>query len=175
MNTADAHLLPTTSLSSRTWYRAVDPAFASAAPRPSVGISRFNHGPTGSPNYRLLYFAPDPVTALYEVEALIGSVFSFSVPNPFRGAVVLSHAVPRLDIIDLSDPVNRSIVDTTRQELTGDWRGYRHPPTTPAPTQALAHAVHQTHPAVHGILGPSARNPSVSNLIVFYDRVSHVR
>ena len=85
MNLAGAHQLATTSLSPRTWYRAVDPAFASAAARPSVGVTRFNHGPSGSPSYRLLYFAPDPVTALYEVEALLGSVFSFSVPNPFRG------------------------------------------------------------------------------------------
>ncbi len=174
MNTGNAHQLPTTSLSRRTWYRAVDPAFAHAAPRPSVGVTRFNDGPSRSPTYRLLYFAPDPVTALHEVEALLGSVFSFSVPNPFRGAVVTGHTVPPLDIVDLGNPANRSLVDTTRQELTGDWRAYRQPQSAPAPTQALARAVHQSKPAVHGILAPSARNPHVNNLIVFYDRVLQV-
>lgn len=174
MNPADAHRLPITSLPSRTWYRAVDPAFASAAPHPSVGITRFNDGPSGSPGYRLLYFAPDPATALYEVEALLGSVFSFAVPNPFRGAVVTRHTVPPLDVVDLGDPANRSLVDTTRQELTGDWRAYRQPQSVPAPTQALARAVHQAKPAAHGILAPSARNPHVDNLIIFYDRVLRV-
>lgn len=171
MNAAHAHALPTTSLPSATWYRAVDPAFASAAPRPSARPTRFNSGPGASPSFGLLYFAPDPVTALFEVEALLGSVFTFSVPNPSRGAVVVRHSVPPLDVVDLGDPANRSLVDTTRQELTGDWRGYRHPATAPAPTQALTRAVYQAHPAVHGILVPSARNPSVNNLIVFYDRV----
>ena len=171
MNPAHAHALPTTTLPGATWYRAVDPTAASAAPRPSIRPTRFNSGPAASPSFRLLYFAPDPVTALFEVEALLGSAFSFSVPNPLRGAVVVSHSVPQLDVVDLGDPVNRSVVDTTRQELTGDWRLYRHPPTTPAPTQALARALHQTHPTVRGILAPSARNPSVNNLVVFYDRV----
>ncbi|MDD9961680.1 MAG: RES family NAD+ phosphorylase [Gammaproteobacteria bacterium] len=76
----------------------------------------------------------------------------------------------RLNVVDLADPANRSIIDTTPQELTGDWRGYRTPHAAPAPTQALAHAVHQALPATHGILAPSARNPSVSNLIVFHPR-----
>ena len=174
MNAADAHRLPITSLPSRTWYRAVDPAFARAAPHPSVGITRFNDGPSGSPGYRLLYFAPDPVTALYEVEALLGSVFSLAVPNPFRGSVVTRHAVPPLDIVDLGVSANRSLVGTTRQELTGDWRAYRQPLAAPAPTQALARAVHQANSAAHGILAPSARNPHVNNLIVFYDRVLQV-
>ncbi|MCY3621510.1 MAG: RES family NAD+ phosphorylase [Gammaproteobacteria bacterium] len=174
MNTAHAHALPTISLPGATWYRAVDPAFASAAPRPSARPTRFNSGPAVSPSFRLLYFAPDPLTALFEVEALLGSVFTFSIPNPSRGALVVSHSVPPLDIIDLGDPVNRSIVDTTRQEMTGDWRLYRHPSTTPAPTQEIARAVHQAHPAAHAILAPSARNPSVNNLVVFYDRVLNV-
>lgn len=45
LNAAHAHALPTTSLPSATWYRAVDPAFASAAPRPSTRPTRFNSGP----------------------------------------------------------------------------------------------------------------------------------
>ena len=174
MNAADAHRLPITSLPGRTWYRAVAPAFASAAPRPSVGITRFNDGPAASPGYRLIYFAPDPITALYEVEALLGSIFSFGVRNPFRGAVVTRHSVPPLDVIDLGDPSSRGLVDTTRQELTGDWRAYRQPQAAPAPTQALARAIHQASSATHGIVAPSARNPQVNNLIVFYDRVLQV-
>ena len=171
MNTANVSRLPTISLPSATWYRAVDPAFASAAPHPSARVTRFNPGPAAPPSFSLLYFAPDPVTALFEVEALLGSAFSFSTPNPFRGAVVVNHAVPKLDIVDFGDPANRSIVETTRQELTGEWRVYRRTHTAPAPTQALAHAVHNSHTAVRGIRAPSARNPSVDNLIVFYDRV----
>ena len=171
MKTSNVHSLPVTVLPPSNWYRAVDPAFAEAAPRPSAGITRFSSGPAASSSYRLLYFASDPITALFEVEALLGSVFTFSMPNPYRSTVVRLHTVPQLDIVNLGNPVNRSIVHTTRQELTGDWRAYRQPHMTPAPTQALARAIRQIHPAAHGILAPSARNPDVNNLVVFYDRV----
>ena len=114
------------------------------------------------------------MTALFEVEALLGSLFSFAVPNPLRTAVVTAHTVPQLDIVDLGDPANRGIVDTTRQELTGDWRAYHRPQAAPAPTQAVARAIHNAKPSAHGILAPSARDPRVNNLIVFYDRVLQV-
>ena len=170
MNVANAQKLRTVSLPSATWYRAVAPAFAASQPQASSGVTRFNQGPAASRTLGLLYFAPDPVTALFEVEALLGSIFTFSVPNPFYAAVVSRHVVPRLNIVDLGDPATRRIVETSRQELTGDWRTYR-PPGSAAPTQTLAHAIYRRNSSVHGIRAPSARNPNVTNLILFYQRV----
>ncbi len=171
MNVANAKKLRIVSLPSATWYRAVASAFvASQQPQASRSVTRFNPGLAASPSLGLLYFAPDPVTALFEVEALLGSIFTLSVQNPFYAVGVLRYVVPQLDIVDLGDPANRRIVETSRQELTGDWRTYR-PPGSAAPTQALAHALYQSNASLHGIRAPSARNPNVTNLILFYQRV----
>ena len=171
MNTANAWVVPTVRVPQVPWFRAVPPALALSPARPSSGVTRFNPGPSAAPAFQLLYFAPDPVTALFEVEALLGSIFTFSVPNILRAARVFSYKVPpSFDVADLGNPNNQRIIDTTRQELTGDWRTYRSPGTL-APTQAVADALYQRLPPIDGILSPSARNPNVNNLILFYDRV----
>lgn len=165
MNAADASHLTTLNLASKTWYRAVNPAFARVSPRLSHGATRFNPGPSASPPYGVVYFAPDAITALLEVEALLGSVFSVAVPNPFRSSVVLRYQVPSLTVVDLSDRANRHTVQTTLQEMTGDWRTYG-PNGRVAPTQALGVALQAMSPTtIQGFLAPSARNPSVSNLV----------
>ncbi len=171
MNAASAGGLPILSLRPGTWYRAVNPSFAHQLPTASRGITRFNAGPAVSSAFGLLYFASDPVTALFEVEALLGSVFSYSVANPARSAVVLSYQVPAYRVVDLGNAGDRRIVDTTLQEMTGEWRTYRHPDRHPAPTQALAQAIHAIVPRVDGFLAPSARNPDVRNLVLFYGRI----
>ena len=172
MNPAHAGMLPVSSLLPKTWFRAVNPSFAQTAPQPSRRVTRFNPGPAVSPSFGLLYFAPDPITALFEVEALLGSVFSVSVPNPYRSAAVLAYnQIPAYRVADLGNAANRRIVESTLQEMTGEWRTYRSPYRHPAPTQALAQALHAINPAIQGFLAPSARNPDVSNLILFHNRI----
>lgn len=137
MNPAHAGALPVFSLLPSTWFRAVNPLFATTAPQPSRRITRFNPGSTVSPSFGLIYFAPDPTTALFEVEALLGSVFSVAVGNPYRSAAVLAYNnVPAYRVADLGNAANRRIVETTLQEMTGEWRTYRSPYRHPAPTQA---------------------------------------
>lgn len=68
--------------------------FRTGVSRLSRGATRFNPGPSASPRYGIAYVAPDAITALLEVEALLGSVFSVAVPNPFRSSVVLRYQVP---------------------------------------------------------------------------------
>ena len=88
------------------------------------------------------------------------------------------------DVIDFGEPVSRAAIDTTIQELTGDWNGYRirrlsASPSLPigglrthAPTQELGawFATHLTRD-YRGFLSPSARNPLVQNLVLFYDHL----
>jgi len=85
----------------------------------------------------------------------------------------------RLDrVADLRGPAERLKVETTVQELTGDWRGYgyRTPASPissvpPAPTQRLGAALY-ANTSCQGFLTPSAKNPSYPNLVVFPDRVA---
>ena len=171
MNPAHVGVLSANTLSGRDWYRAVDHRFATVPPRPSRGITRYNPGPAVSPSFGLLYFAPDPVTALFEVQTLLGSVFSVSVPNPFRTSAVLRHTLPKLQVVDLAHEVNRLILDSSLQEITGEWRTYRSPHSHPAPTQGFAAALYMAQANIQGFLAPSARNPDVSNLVLFPDRL----
>jgi hypothetical protein len=78
-------------------------------------------------------------------------------------------------VADLTDAAQLQLIDTSVQELTGDWIGYGfrnpQPNTTPpyftaVPTQQLAHAVHGTG-MVEGFLTYSARVPTRRNLVVF--------
>ena len=168
------------------WYRATPSGVANPHHVPSArAINRFNDGATG---YRLLYFAQDPGTALLEVRALLGFVpgpFAPAAPSPqswtiFRYRIRLG---PN-QVVDFGQPENRAEINTSVQELTGDWESYRvrHLPVAPilpvvggrsrAPTQELGawFAGHLSHDYL-GFLSPSARNPLVQNLVLFYDRL----
>ena len=86
----------------------------------------------------------------------------------------------RLDhVADLRTASERTRIQTTVQELTGDWEDYvarnRNSPdvssTPPAPPQQLGEDLYQI-PCCQGFLTPSARNSILPNLVVFPDRVS---
>ena len=72
----------------------------------------------------------------------------------------------------------RARIQTTVQELTGDWADYAKrtvnspdvSSTPPAPTQQLGEDLYQI-PRCQGFLMPSARNSIHPNLVVFPDRV----
>ena len=163
------------TLKTRTWFRAVRPQLATSPPRPSRNITRFNPGPKLGPHgFALLYFAPDPVTALLEIQSLLGSFSSNIVPNPAQNATVLRYTISQtLNVYDLTEPATCTILGTTQQELTGDWRMYR-PPEAPAATQLVASILYTMMPPAHGFLARSARNPAVNNLVLFWNRIPDV-
>lgn len=159
-------------------------AIANAAHVPSAtAVNRFNDG---SGTRRLLYFAANPVTALLEARALLGSP-----PGPIAPAGIHRHwtvfrytvALAGNAIVDFGDPAQRSAFDTTIQEMTGDWEGYslrraRNVPAAAirvgrltAPTQELA-AQLQNDPSLKGFLAPSARSPIATNLVLLHDRLT---
>ena len=163
------------------WYRAAPASVANPRHVPSArAINRFNGGQTG---YQLLYFAPNPQTALFEARALLGFItgpFAPAAPSPRSWTIFRYQIQNGIDVVDFGQPVNRAAVDTTVQELTGDWEGYhvrRFPiqPTSPAIVSQRIHAPTQELGAwlsarnYQGFLSPSARNPLIQNLVLFYN------
>jgi RES domain-containing protein len=163
-----------------TWYRAIQLKFwnsllATSHTRTIPG--RFNSGNPARPGFEILYFAEDHQVAMFEVQALLGSPLPGSayVPNPNGQWAIINVQLQLSRVIDLTNRQQRTIIDTTVQELTGDWRGYslRNPnaihnqlPWTNVPTQKLGHALHRLK-NVEGFLTYSARVPTRRNLIVF--------
>ena len=129
----------------------------------------------------MLYFAADPATALLEVEAVVATHNPPQTHNIQPSAyTVWSVSVALNNVVDFGDPDCRSVVETSAQELTGDWRT-RHPAAgsppvvrsraSEAPTRQLGVALERS-PSVEGFLTPSAKAPAVSNLVVFPHRVN---
>ena len=119
------------------------------------------------------------MVALFEVQALLGSPYGTWVANPHQAWVTLNVTVTLNRIADLTRVSQQRLIDTTVQELTGDWRGYqlRTPATSviqpaglPAPTQELGEALYFV-PDLEGFLTPSARVPTRMNLVVFPDNL----
>lgn len=174
--------IPTLPLVPQTgnWYRAVDPQFLpaaiSTAHTPRIP-SRFSPGPLGRPPFEILYLAENHLVALYEAQALFGSPHrpGGTVPNPSGTWVVISTYVQLSAVLDLTQPSAQSTLDTTAQELTGDWQGYGirssstsvPAPVGRAPTQDLGEAVQQDPRKIEGMLAVSARVPYHKALIVF--------
>lgn len=161
-----------------TWYRAT------LGPRAPLEFRHTSKAPTrfGSDRsrYFMLYFAADPTTALLEVEAVVATHNPPQTYNIQPSAyVVWPVSVALNNVVDFGDPSCRSMVETSVQELTGDWRA-RHPvagspPTvrsraSEAPTQRLGEAL-EYRSGVEGFLTPSAKAPAISNLVVFPHRV----
>jgi hypothetical protein len=123
--------------------------------------------------FEILYLAGDPVTALFEFQAIFGDPSS-AIPNPRISATVLNVRVVLHAIYDLTHVAQAQVpLDVTAQELTGDWRGYqtRRPhrpiplPVGQAPTQELG--MHIFRSGIEGFLAPSAKIPTNQNLVIF--------
>lgn len=122
---------------------------------------------------RVMYFAPNPVLARFEARDVLGHWSGAAVPAPGRPRhVVVEYRIElggKSRIVDARHP-QFSTLDTTLQEMTGDWATY--PWETPnAPTQNLARAVFRRPDAPDGLIAPSARNPREANLVLFPDRL----
>lgn len=177
MNLSACSLLPTTPENS-TWFRAIQPAHLPTGLRSSRARGRFNPGPLLpiSSQFEALYLAEDPVTALFEVQAMLGSPHrpGGSLANPRLTYVQLNVRVLLQAVVDLTDvPTAQIPLQTTAQELTGDWEGYQlrsaftpvPAPVGIAPTQELGHALFAT--GIEGFRAISARNATARTLIVF--------
>ena len=170
--------LPGPGYAKSDWYRAVSTAHAReplAWRHTYTSTGRFKQAKAIFP---LLYLAPDEFTALLEVRSLLGHPRSGStVRGPGSWHVVQVNV--RLDrVVDLRTTSERTRIETTVQELTGDWEDYAvrtnaSPDVSsnpPAPTQKLGESLYQLTNC-QGFLTPSARNSILPNLVVFPDRV----
>ena len=138
-----------------TWYRAIQPQFwntALATAHTRTIPSRFSASSRARPGFEILYLAENHQVALFEVQALIGSPTLF-LPNPAGAWVIINVTVSLSNVADLCDQAEYAKVDSSIQELTGDWRGFRmrNPPAptgavhgTDVPTQQLGYQLFAT-------------------------------
>jgi hypothetical protein len=164
-----------------TWYRAVNArwgntplAHAHTATRPG----RFHNGSEQRPGIEVIYLTDDPQVTLYETRAVVGSPLpgKANAPNPNPVAwTILPISVTLQSVADLTRESELQIIDTSVQELTGDWEGYNYRPQhqnapppyfTHVPTHQLAITLHQTE-MFEGLLSYSAVDPRHRNLVVF--------
>jgi hypothetical protein len=159
-------------------YRAVPPQYLATVLQTghtATVTTRFSSGSLAHPQFEILYLSENPVVALFEVQALLGSWHGVNVPNPHVFSTIVSVQVRLSFVADLTIDPNLRQIGTTVQELTGDWGGYSlRSPISPTnkpyyshvPTQQLGHALNQV-PDMEGFLTYSARVPDKKNLVVF--------
>jgi hypothetical protein len=162
------------------WFRAIRPRHWPAAlatdHTPAVA-SRFNPASPQRPSFEVLYLAADHTVALFEVGALVGSALPGGIylPNPRGAWTIVTVEVHLSRVADLTDPSNLALLQTSVQELTGDWQSYslrpdpapiRPPYWTNVPTQRLGRSLFKMR-GLEGFLAYSAKNPLRTNLIVF--------
>lgn len=162
-----------------TWYRAVRLAFIRTpinTAHTKSTPSRFSSGTLATPPFEILYLTETPQVAQFEIGALAGDPLTvggvLSAPTSF-GVVLVNVVLQKVADLSLVDQQN--LLETTAQELTGDWRGYQQralpnasirEPVGTAPTQDLGEALHAT-PGIEAFYTPSAKLPYHRNLIVF--------
>jgi hypothetical protein len=167
-----------------TWYRAIDPKYKDKVFNTRytrVSPSRFYEGASARPQFETLYLGENHNVTLFEGRAMLGSPLypGGAVANPARPWHLQNIDVILQRVVDLTDvAVVQTALNTTAQELTGDWEGYRfRGPHTPvrgpvgtAPTQALGAALYAVR-RVEGFITLSARDPLHRVLVVFPQRL----
>jgi hypothetical protein len=137
--------------------------------------SRYNGGPLAQPPFEILYLAEDPLVAFFEVQALYGSPYQGYAPNPRKPLISLNVTVNLRRISDITPHGFHRTLETSAQELTGDWYGYQQRrqgigsipwSTGLAPTQELGAAMYNV-PALEGFRTTSAKVPDRKILVVF--------
>lgn len=182
MNLAACGALPRRP-ETQVWFRAIQPQFwttSLATAQTKVIPSRFNAGATASPQFEILYLAENPMVALFEVQALFGTPTQPGgvIPHPRQAWITVNVTVQLQAVADLTEGAAYTLLETSAQELTGDWRGYQQrgpltsvpQPVGLAPTQALGAALWAV-PDLEGFRTFSARLPYHSTLIVFPEKL----
>lgn len=178
MNLGACGNLPRSALGG-VWYRVVPQHFskyAFAHAHTKTTPSRFNEG---SGVFSTLYLAEDPLVAMFEVRAVLGSPYARWLPVPGANWATLSVHVSLQSTVDLTRAAEQALLATTAQELTGDWLGYRlrsaltsvsQPAGVPAPTQELGSALYGLA-GLEGFIAVSAVVPTHKLLVVFADKL----
>jgi len=166
----------TTSPLTGVWYRALplqrlNTALQTSQTRFIPG--RFNDG-TGL--FDVLYLCENPFVAFMEVGATFGSLTNV-IPNPAVPWAILNVRVRLHAISDLA--ANVASLQTSAQELTGDWREYSGRKSggsmvgievSSPPTHQLGNALYSV-PQLEGFLTFSAKVPTYRCLVVFPNKL----
>ena len=174
MNLSSVPTLPTVPRTG-TWYRATPPQFYPASIfqlsyTPRIA-SRFSAGPYSQPPYQTLYLAQTPEMALLETENVYGRIGN-TVAN-LHAVTLYAVEVQTFRLVNLIDPGVQARLQTSTQELTGNWTIYgANMPTSPfpvflptAPTQLLGAALFAE--GFEGLIAPSAKDPRFPSLMLF--------
>ena len=149
-----------------TWYRAIAATHWKTALKTDHTAdipTRFNPGKASKKPFEILYLAETQIVAFYEVGAIFGSPIQ-AVANPLKSKMIPIDVSVRLQsVADLTDPAQQALLETSLQELTGNWDTYS---AGKAPTQRLGAALFRTR-NVEGFLAVSAKMPPCKTLIVF--------
>jgi hypothetical protein len=149
-----------------TWYRAMATKFwrtALKTEHTSKVTTRFNPGTAARKPFETLYLAENQLVALYEVGAIFGPPHR-PVSDPDKSKMVpIDVTVGLQSVADLTDPAQQDLLETSVQELTGNWDTYA---AGEAPTQRLGAALFAAK-GVEGFLAISAKMPRCKTLIVF--------
>jgi hypothetical protein len=184
VNLAACAALPKTP-ENNVWYRLIEPhhlgtALSSAHTKDSP--SRYNPGRLlpAADRFSILYFAENPTVGQFEVGAMLGSPGTGRhVPHPKLSYVTLNVHIILSSVADLTEVATaQRPLETTAQELTGDWRGYGSrtrlstvsQPTGTAPTQELGRALFLSK--AEGFRTISAKVPEYQILAVFPENLS---
>ena len=164
MNDARAGELPAIPLNVAAWFRSVKDQYKHKPPFFEPKKDRFNPG-----RLQLMYFAPDPLLARFEARDVLGHWFGEAIPSLRDRHVVVEYRIELGLLIIDARATHLATVETTVQEMTGDWENYGN--GVLAPTQKLASAVFGRPDKPMGLMAPSARNPLKDNLILFAERL----
>src|SRR5580765_4854932 len=180
MNLSQCRFLHRRSLHG-SWIRALHPRYVTnpiSTGHTKTNSTRFNAGTTFDPGFEILYLAEDRTVALFEVQALLGSAYPGGnfVPNPAGGPWTLIDVQVDLQaVVDLTRSTAMQRIQTSVQELTGDWRGYSLRNSarlrggangSDVPTQMLGRRLERI-PGLEGFLSYSAPIATKRNLMIF--------
>lgn len=153
---------------SGTWYRAIELQFSKAPLRcghTKTYPGRFTPGNLSSASFSMLYLAEHQALCLHEVEAIYRGRQNAMIPNPSRPWAIINVDVRLSSVVDLTAPESQKLLQTSVQELTGDWAFYNSTRTL-APTQKLGVALANVS-GVEGFFAPSAKSPDERTLNIF--------
>ena len=155
------------------WFRAIGwkhLATRLATAHTRTVASRFSAASESAPLQRLLYLGENHQIALFEFGALYGSPTD-PIANPSRSLLLLSLEVRLCRIADLCEEGERRLIDTSFQELTGNWRNS---PDREVPTHRLGRALFRVE-GLEGFVLPSSKPSGGKNLVVFPDKIDQRR